>query len=700
MSAIIVNNVSKAYKNYASRFARFCDWLLPWSTTRNTLSWVLREVSFTVQPGEALGIIGLNGAGKSTLLKIITGTTKPTTGSVHINGRVAALLELGIGFHPNFTGRQNVIMAGQLMGYGLQQITDLMEEIQRFAEIGEYLDKPVRVYSSGMQMRLAFSVATACRPDILIVDEALSIGDAYFQHKSFERIREFQRQGSTLLIVSHDKQAIQSICDRALLLKAGRVLMEASPENVMDYYSAILAEHQEQSLTQIVPAQGQVKTVSGTGEASIESIVLYDLSGRSLNIFHVGQRVRADIMVKINNSIDQLVVGFGIKDRLGQMMFGTNTYHTGQVLVTPQCGSCYQYEVEFLMNLGVGSYSVHASLVRNFSHIEKNYHWIDGAFVFEVVNKDKIEFVGCSWNEMTFKIVDCSARAMPVHNTEKCLSAGTSRGQLERRIVVLDVGCRWGFAEKFTSAASPFQVYGFDPDPQECQRLSQLYENPSISLVPVALAEAAGLRTLFITKEPACSSLFQPDPYLIENYPALECARQVSTVQIQTNTLDLWMLQNNIYYADYIKIDTQGSELEILKGGISTLKKVRCIEVEVEFNPIYLGQAVFSDVDHFLRSQGFVLWKLSNQVHYSSQGTGTTALGSNSIYYDDLQVVSHNIYPGQLYWANAHYVNREILSNSHRDPQDVAVDIELFNALGMSDVIDHLRGSVKTAPTQ
>ena len=165
-------------------FRSLAEWLLPGDRPRHTLKWVLRDVSFTVAPGEAVGIIGLNGAGKSTLLKMITGTTQPTEGSVFMSGRVAALLELGMGFHPDFTGRQNAYMAGQLLGYSVEDIARLMPEIEAFAEIGDYIDQPVRVYSSGMQMRLAFSVATAIRPDTLIVDEALSVGDTYFQHKS------------------------------------------------------------------------------------------------------------------------------------------------------------------------------------------------------------------------------------------------------------------------------------------------------------------------------------------------------------------------------------------------------------------------------------------------------------------------------------------------------------------------------------
>ena len=230
MGTITVTELGKAYKQYLNRWSRLIEWLKSGHVKRHQLKWVLQDISFTVKAGEAVGIIGINGAGKSTLLKLITGTTLPTTGSVHMTGRVAALLELGMGFHPDFTGRQNAFMAAQLMGISNDEIVRQMPEVEAFAEIGEYIDQPVRVYSSGMQMRLAFSVATAMRPDILIVDEALSVGDAYFQHKSFDRIRQFQKAGTTLLIVSHDKAAIQSICDQAILLKAGRLVMQGKPE--------------------------------------------------------------------------------------------------------------------------------------------------------------------------------------------------------------------------------------------------------------------------------------------------------------------------------------------------------------------------------------------------------------------------------------------------------------------------------------
>lgn len=404
MGAITVSHLGKAYKQYPTRWARLAEWLSPFHRPRHHLHWVLQDIDFIVNPGEAVGIIGINGAGKSTLLKMITGTTQPTAGGVQITGRVAALLELGMGFHPDFTGRQNAFMAGQLLGYGIEEIAKLMPEIEAFAEIGEYIDQPVRVYSSGMQMRLAFSVATAHRPDVLIVDEALSVGDAYFQHKSFARIRDFREKGTTLLLVSHDKAAIQSICDRAILLNAGRLALEGEPEAVMDYYNALLAGHQNQQVHQLSLSDGKQRIDSGTSEVEVRSIEILNQSGKKLEVVSVGELITVRIGVHVNTDIDGLVLGFGIKDRLGQMVFGTNTYHTGQKIPKAFSGDEIVYEIIFIARLGVGSFSIHCSLVQSDSHVDKNYHWIDRAMVFEVINVGKPNFVGCAWNEMIFNI--------------------------------------------------------------------------------------------------------------------------------------------------------------------------------------------------------------------------------------------------------------------------------------------------------
>ncbi|MBN3863737.1 ABC transporter ATP-binding protein [Pseudomonas frederiksbergensis] len=397
MGHIRVTGLGKAYKQYATRWSRLAEWLIPFSPIRHRQHWVLQDVTFEIAPGEAVGIVGVNGAGKSTLLKMITGTTQPTCGQIQLEGRVAALLELGMGFHPDFTGRQNAVMAGQLLGMQVEEIENLMPEIEHFAEIGEAIDHPVRTYSSGMQMRLAFSVATARRPDILIVDEALSVGDAYFQHKSFDRIRCFRKAGTTLLIVSHDRSAIQSICDSAILLENGRMAMHGKPEAVMDYYNALLAEREGQTVRQEMLAGGQVQTVSGTGEAGILSVRLLDERERAIDAAEVGQPVVLEVQVQVRQDIERLVLGFMIKDRLGQAMYGINTHRQDLALTDLQAGERVTYRFAFVMGLGKGNYSVALSLSRLDSHLDRNFEWRDYGLVFHVINNRHEDFVGCSW---------------------------------------------------------------------------------------------------------------------------------------------------------------------------------------------------------------------------------------------------------------------------------------------------------------
>jgi len=302
-----------------------------------------------------------------------------------------------MGFHPDFTGRQNAFMAGQLLGYTVSEIAACMDEIEAFAEIGEYIDQPVRVYSSGMQVRLAFSVATAIRPDILIIDEALSVGDAYFQHKSFERIKKYSKQGTTLLIVSHDKQAIQSICNRAILINAGHIETEGKPEVVMDYYNALLADKQNQKIERIETEDGKIQTISGTGEAKVTKISLHNIQGKPIEVVDVGQRVDLNVEVEIYADIPKLIFGYGLKDRLGQVIYGTNTELKKQPVYNLKSGDKVTFNCSFDANLGPGSYSVQTALVSSDSHLVNNYEWRDLALIFNIININKPHFVGCTW---------------------------------------------------------------------------------------------------------------------------------------------------------------------------------------------------------------------------------------------------------------------------------------------------------------
>jgi len=381
MGTITITNLGKAYKQYPNRWSRLAEWILPGKQTRHHLHWVLQDINFTVQPGEAVGIIGINGAGKSTLLKMITGTTQPTTGSVNITGRVAALLELGMGFHPDFTGRQNTFMAGQLLGYSVEEIARLMPEIEAFAEIGDYIDQPVRVYSSGMQVRLAFAVATAHRPDVLIVDEALTVGDAYFQVKCYQRITQFKEQGTTLILVSHSPGDVVKHCERAIMLKNGRIEQDGSSRAVSNRYLDELAvKRREANATQPAaehPAEQAIlnglnddfHTRPGYhreehrwghgGAAILDYLIVADgqqypsrIEGNSTVDFYFKVRFDADF--------DNVVPGFLIKTLEGIFLYGTNSFVStqGRENIAARAGDIKVFKFSLPLTLNEGYYLV------------------------------------------------------------------------------------------------------------------------------------------------------------------------------------------------------------------------------------------------------------------------------------------------------------------------------------------------------
>lgn len=362
MGTISVKNLGKAYKQYPSRWSRLAEWLVPFSQKRHKLHWVLQDINFDVAPGEAIGIIGINGAGKSTLLKLITGTTQPTTGSVTMNGRVAALLELGMGFHPDFTGRQNAFMAGQLLGLTSDDISKLMPEIEAFADIGDYLDQPVRVYSSGMQVRLAFSVATAVRPDILIIDEALSVGDSFFQHKCIQRIRNFQEKGTTLLFVSHSPEAIRMLCQRSIMLANGAIAKIGDVASVMDFYQAtkvLKMGTQPHSLSNLTETESLLNNRDNkiilssktTGNVSV------DLFSDNNFIGH-GDLLSIRVSVLFNKHYRDPHIGFGIRTKMGINIYEANTYTLNQKTRPVSAGEQLSVTFSFPCFFAAGTYEL------------------------------------------------------------------------------------------------------------------------------------------------------------------------------------------------------------------------------------------------------------------------------------------------------------------------------------------------------
>jgi len=395
LSLIKVRNLGKRFKFYSSRRKRLLEWIsLNWFQVHEEY-WALKGVDLEVGKGEAVGIVGPNGAGKSTLLKILAGTTVPTEGEVQVIGRFAVVLELGLGFHQEFTGRENAIMGLQIQGFDDRQIAELLPGIISFSELGDFMEKPLRTLSSGMQLRLAFSVATASRPDILIIDEALAVGDVYFQHKSMRRIREFKELGTSLLFVSHDANAVKTLCDRAILLDQGIKVREGSPDNVLDYYNALIAR-QDEVIQQTGKDSGQIATRSGSKDAEIHSIRMFDESGNPATTFTSGKLVKIVCQIKINSPVSRPTVGFLIRDRLGNDIFGTNTSFLGCTVPEPGVGEYLEFQFQLELSLGVGSYSLTVAVHAGENHLQGNWDWWDQSKIFQVIPNSSYRFVGSS----------------------------------------------------------------------------------------------------------------------------------------------------------------------------------------------------------------------------------------------------------------------------------------------------------------
>jgi lipopolysaccharide transport system ATP-binding protein len=395
-----VEHVSKKFKIYPKPIYRLIELFSGGLLLKHADKWVLSDISFNVSAGESVAIVGRNGSGKSTLLSIIVGSRAPTTGATKVSGKVSALLELGMGFDPEFTGRQNAIMGLQILGVESSKMQDCLSWIENFAELGDYFEQSLRTYSSGMQVRLGFSVATAIQPDLLIVDEALAVGDAYFQHKSMARIRFLKERGTSLLFVSHDAASVKALCDRAILIDSGKVLMDDAPVPVMDYYNALIAEQQQSLPIQQVENQ----TRSGTGRVRIEQVSMMNEQNESREDFSVAESVRLICQLSLTEHMPLPTVGFSIRDRFGNEVFGTNTFYLDAVELSESAGPG-EVNVEFrlALDLGLGSYSLTVAAHTNQTHLEESYDWWDQALIFHVHSGAENHFQGTNYLKVEAK---------------------------------------------------------------------------------------------------------------------------------------------------------------------------------------------------------------------------------------------------------------------------------------------------------
>jgi lipopolysaccharide transport system ATP-binding protein len=399
--ALRVEKVSKQYRIYARPGDRLAESLTRGRLKRHRAFWALRDISFEVEAGTTTGVIGPNGCGKSTLLQIIAGTLEPTEGSVWREGRVAALLELGAGFDPEFTGEENVYMNAALMGLSRRETERLFPEIERFAEIGPFLRQPVKTYSSGMFVRLAFAVAASVEPDILIIDEALAVGDAVFQHRCLRRIKEIQERGATVLFVSHDAAAVRALCSRAILLGAGRVLDDGPPSEVLNHYQKIVMEREqafEEEAAQPDDADGEETREAqtplrydyrhGDGTAEIIGAELLDASRRPAGVVESGAPLTLRVRARFNRDADDAVVGFLLNDSRGVHAYGTNTKEQRIDLGRIRRGEELEVSFAFDCWLGLDQFSVSLAV---HSRDGVSYDWLDGALFFRVTSPVLVE---------------------------------------------------------------------------------------------------------------------------------------------------------------------------------------------------------------------------------------------------------------------------------------------------------------------
>jgi ABC-type polysaccharide/polyol phosphate transport system ATPase subunit len=395
VSALRVESVSKQYRIYDRPADRLKESLTRGRRKFHREFWALRDISFEIEAGTTTGIIGPNGSGKSTLLQIVTGTLEPTHGAVWQEGRIAALLELGAGFNMEFTGIENIFMNAALIGLSKSETEQLLPEISRFAEIGDFIYQPLKTYSSGMYVRLAFATAIATAPQILIIDEALAVGDAVFQHRCMRRIKELQENGTTILFVSHDPGAIRALCSRAILLNAGRMVANGTPSEVLNRYQKIIMARQEaydsaeepdaadgegMSFNSLAPLQSLFR--HGDQSAEILQVDLLDPAHSPVQMVESGESLLVRIRFAANTELEDVVCGFLIRNRHGIHAYGTNTEL--QELYFEQVTRREVIEVTFAFNcwLAPDMYSLTVAV-----HSRKgiSFDWLDGCLFFRVM---------------------------------------------------------------------------------------------------------------------------------------------------------------------------------------------------------------------------------------------------------------------------------------------------------------------------
>lgn len=437
--AIQVSNLSKCYEIYERPQDRLLQMLSRGRKQFFKEFWALRDISFEVKKGETFGIIGRNGSGKSTLLQILAGTLAQTSGEALVKGRVAALLELGSGFNPEFTGRENVYLNGSVLGLTQREIEDRYDQIVEFADIGEFIDQPVKTYSSGMFVRLAFAVQAHIGSDILIIDEALSVGDIFFQQKCFRHLEHLREQGVSIIFVSHDTQAMIKLCDRAIILKDGYLKNQGKAADMAAkyielHYSQFYEDTGEKQGSQSFPtidlASLPVKQSTenpipeslelptqficdftsgnryGSAVGLIEGVAISDSQGKTKSSFYVGEEVILSLKIAPHSpDLCPLNIGFQIKNRLGQVVIGTNTCMIKKIMTPELFGRSFICQFRFDLSIFPEQYTISPAIAEYKQDAKIVYDWIEAATVIETYLNGALEQAGIYFPEITVSTI-------------------------------------------------------------------------------------------------------------------------------------------------------------------------------------------------------------------------------------------------------------------------------------------------------
>jgi lipopolysaccharide transport system ATP-binding protein len=379
---IAVQNVSKLYRLYRNPLDRLLGSLS--FGARGADFWALRNISFRVEPGEVFALLGPNGSGKSTLLQIITGILQPTSGRVVTKGRIAALLELGAGFNPEFTGRDNVFLNGEIMGLSRREMEDAFPRIEAFAEIGQFMDRPVKEYSSGMYVRLAFSTAIHVEPEILIVDEALAVGDAIFSSRCIQKFEELRRRKVTVLLVSHDLGLIKRLADRAAFLYEGRLIMEGSPKDAVNQYVGFVLDRERSAEARPATALAAKSSFRhGDGASRIVDVKLLNGAGENAAVFRPGESILIRVEAIFEQQVSNPVIGILIRNRIGIDVFGTNTRLESVALGNFAPGESVEVDFELDCLLSRQEYTLTVA-TQHWNGLSQD--WLDDVAEFQVID--------------------------------------------------------------------------------------------------------------------------------------------------------------------------------------------------------------------------------------------------------------------------------------------------------------------------